>query len=73
MSLSLSIAAPTVASPLWNWLIWLDRTLKIAISIAIGVVLNYLIRRLICRTTDHIAAGDAAVLTKERPKTEKDG
>ena len=73
MSLSLSIAAPTVAPPLWNWLFWLDRTLKIAISIAIAVVLNYLIRRLICRTTDHIAAGDAAVLTKKRPKTEKDG
>lgn len=73
MPLSISLAPSADAHPLWNWSFWLDRPLKVAIVIVIGVLLNYLIRRLIRRTTEHIAAGEAAALSKERRKTEKSG
>ncbi|MGP5162899.1 mechanosensitive ion channel family protein [Arthrobacter rhombi] len=73
MPLSFSLAPTTDASPLWDWSFWLDRPLKVAIVIVIGVLLNYIIRRVIRRTTEHIAAGEAAALSKEQRKSEKNG
>lgn len=68
-----SLPSVNDASPFLNWSFWLDRPLKIAIIVLIGVVLNYVIRRVIRRATEHIAAGEAAALSKERRKTEKGG
>lgn len=55
--------ATDTANGIWEFL--LDKPLKIAIIIVIGVLLNIIVRLVIRRVMNHIAAGDAAKLDNE--------
>jgi moderate conductance mechanosensitive channel len=55
--------ATDTANGIWEFL--LDKPLKIAIIIFIGIVLNIIVRLVIRRVMNHIAEGDAAKLDNE--------